>query len=91
MSQSRKYRSFGVRRENNLSDIDNKVQALNNLLNDLPGVEEESGITFISEDLDAIRGLKDTDIGPDSFIQLALTAPRTTEIDEEGNVILSEA
>lgn len=91
MAQSRKYRSFGVRRANNLSDIDNPVQALNNLLNDLPGVEEESGITFISEDLDAIRGLKDTNIGPDSFIQLAQTAPKTTEIDEEGNVVLSEA
>ena len=91
MSQSRKYRSFGVRRENNLSDIDNRVQALNNLLNDLPGVDEETNTTFISEDLDAIRGLKDTNIGPDSFIQLAQTAPRTAEIDEEGNVVLNEA
>jgi len=46
MSFSKKYRSFGVRRENNLSDVENKTQALNNLLNNLPGVDPENNITF---------------------------------------------
>jgi hypothetical protein len=90
MSQSRKYKSFGVRRTNNLSDIENPIQGLNNLLNDLPGVDPDSDITFISEDLNAIRGLKDTNIESDSFTQLAQTAPRTTVIDAEGNVILDD-
>jgi hypothetical protein len=88
MAQSRKYRSFGVRRANNLSDIDNPVQALNNLLDDLPGVNSETGITFISEDLDAIRGLKDTNITKSSFTQLAQTAPRTSLVDDQGQIVL---
>jgi hypothetical protein len=90
MSQSRKYRSFGIRRENNLSDIENRVQALNNLLDDLPGVDPEEDITFISEDLNPIRGLKDTSIQPDSFTQLAQTATRTSLVDEQGQIILDE-
>jgi len=90
MSQSRKYRSFGIRRENNLSDIQDRKQALNNILNDLPGVDPESNITFVSEDLDAIRGLKDTNIQPDSFIQLAQSAPRTTAVDAQGQIILDD-
>lgn len=90
MAQSRKYRSFGIRRANNLSDIDNRVQALNNLLDDLPGVDEEAGITFISEDLNAIRGLKDTSIDQSSFTQLAQTAPRTSRIDEQGQIVLDD-
>jgi len=78
MSSSKKYRSFGVRRENNLSDVENKTQALNNLLNNLPGVDPENNITFISSDLDAIRGLKDTNVEPENLFQLAGTAPRET-------------
>jgi len=78
MSFSKKYRSFGVRRENNLSDVENKTQALNNLLNNLPGVDPENNITFISSDLDAIRGLKDTNVEPENLFQLAGTAPRET-------------
>lgn len=75
MAISRKYRSYGVRRANNLSDIDDREKALNNLLNDLQPREGES---FVSEDLDAIRGLKDTEIFPSTFVQLASSVPTYT-------------
>lgn len=88
MTQSRKYRSFGVRRSKNLSDINDPVQALNNLLDDLPGVDVEAGVTFVSDDLDPIRGLKDTNITQDSFTQLAQTAPTTSLIDQQGQIVL---
>lgn len=83
---SKKYRSYGVRRENNLSDLDNKEEGLNNLLNNLPGVGD--GLTFISEDLDAIRGLKDTSIEPTNFLGLAGSTPKATRTDEFGNAVL---
>jgi hypothetical protein len=86
MTQSRKYRSFGVRRSNNLSDIQDKTASLNNLLNNLPGTNPPT-ITFISEDLDAIRGLKDTNIRSDSFIQIGQTAPKITLLDEQDNPV----
>lgn len=78
MSINRKYKSFGVRRANNLSDIDNPELALNNLLDNLTGVDPAAGITFISQDLDAIRGLKDTNVETDNFEQLQNTAPTAT-------------
>ena len=83
---SKKYRSYGIRRENNLLDINNKKDALNNLLNNMPGVGND--ITFISEDLDAIRGLKDTAITNEDFIGLAGSTPRITLVDELGNALL---
>lgn len=84
---SKKYRSYGVRRENNLSDLDNKEDGLNNLLNNLPGVGSNN-TTFISEDLDAIRGLKDSSVQPTNFLGLAGSTPKTTLTDELGNTIL---
>lgn len=90
MTQSKKYKSYGVRRENNLSDLENREEALNNLLDNIPGVDAENGITFISQDLDAIRGLKDTDITSDDFIQLAGTTVNGIELDQSGNVVVDE-
>lgn len=75
MTISRKYRSYGLRRLNNLSDLSDTTEALNNLLNNLQERPEES---FVSEDLDAIRGLKNTDIYPSSFIQFAASTPTFT-------------
>lgn len=83
---SKKYRSYGVRRENNLSDLDNKEEGLNNLLNNLPGVGD--GLTFISEDLNAIRGLKNSSVQPANFIGLAQSTPKITETDALGNIVL---
>lgn len=82
---SKKYRSYGIRRENNLVDINNKEESLNNILNNLPGVGEDN--TFISQDLDAIRGLRFTSIDSTDFIGLAASTPRVTLIDEEGNLV----
>lgn len=83
---TKKYRSYGVRRENNLSDLDNKEEALNNLLNNMPGVGGD--ISFTSQDLDAIRGLKDTAISTSDFTGLAQVTPRYTPVDENGIQIL---
>ena len=87
MAQTKKYKSYGVLRKNNLSDILDKTESLNNILNNLPGVNPEAGITFISPDLDSIRGLKDTDIGPSDFNQLANSTPFTYRVDELGNSV----
>lgn len=91
MTQTKKYKSYGVLRKNNLADIQNKEEALNNLLNNISGVDPNAGITFISQDLDAIRGLKDTDIGPDDFTQLAGTTVNTIQLDGSGNAILDSS
>lgn len=87
MAQTKKYKAYGVLRKNNLSDILDTKISLNNLLNNLPGVNPEAGITFISEDLDPVRGLKDTDIEPADFTQLANSTPFTYRVDELGNSV----
>lgn len=58
---SRKYATMGLRRENNLSDVANTRVALNNLLNNLVN-DPDPTKTFISEDLDVIRGLQNSNI-----------------------------
>lgn len=81
MALSSKYRSYGIKRQNNLSDIGNKETALNNLLNNLPDVLD--GESFISQDLDAIRGLSSTNIFPANFVQLASSVPTYTYVDND--------
>lgn len=76
MTKSSKYRSYGIRRENNISDVDNYELSLNNLINNLPEVVD--GKSFISQDLDAIRGLGATNITSETFLQLGGTAQRYT-------------
>ena len=46
------FKRIGIRRDRNLGDLSNTTEALNNLLDTL--VDGKS--TFVSEDLDAIRG-----------------------------------
>ncbi len=48
------YKRIGIRRDNNLSDLSNPTTALNNLLDTLAPLSDES---FFTEDLDAIRNL----------------------------------
>jgi hypothetical protein len=48
------YKKIGIRRDNNLGDLEDKKLALNNLLDTLADGESS---TFISEDLDAIRNI----------------------------------
>jgi len=51
---AKSYSRSGLRRDNNFSDLSNSVGGLNNLLNSLVDFQ---GSTFITQDLDAIRGL----------------------------------
>lgn len=51
---AKSYRRVGLRRDNNFSDLSNSIGGLNNLLDALVDFQ---GSTFISQDLDAIRGL----------------------------------
>lgn len=66
MASTKKYISIGNRRDKNLSEVEDKTQALNNLLNDLPGQGD-----FISEDLDAIRGLQFENVDASTISTLA--------------------
>ena len=84
MSTSEKYFSFGNRRDLNLSDSENKTESLNNLLNNL---SLDSGETFISEDLDVIRGISDTNIQPETLFGLSDIAVKQTLIDQNGTQI----
>jgi hypothetical protein len=72
MTISRKYRSYGIRRLNNFSDVADPDQALTNLLNDLQIRPSES---FISADLDAIRGIRNTEVFPSTLVEFASAAP----------------
>ncbi len=59
-----KYRRIGIRRDNNLGDLANTGQALNVLLAKLIG---ESPDSFVSEDLDAIRGISSLGLTPTGY------------------------
>ena len=48
------YKRIGIRRDNNLSDLSNTTDALNNLLDDLAPLTNE---TFIKEDLNCIKNI----------------------------------
>lgn len=76
MTRSSKYRSYGLVRNLNLSDIGNPELSLDNLINNLPEVVD--GKTFISADLDAVRGLSDSRVFPINFEQLVSTTPTYT-------------
>lgn len=77
-SLSKKYITLGLRRDKNLSDVSNARTSLNNLLDNLVSTEGES---FISEDLDAIRGIKNTNINVDKISGVAGIAVVYSEID----------
>lgn len=81
MSISQKYRSYGLRRLFNLSDIEDPESALNNILNEL---QVETGKSFISQDLDVIRGIKDANVDSSTFFQLASTAETYTFANTSG-------
>lgn len=71
------YRRIGIRRDNNFSDIADPKKALNNLLDKLV----DTGGTFISEDLDVIRGLFATGMSAGEYQQFAGSTVRETNID----------
>lgn len=71
---AKRFTKFGVKRDNNLSDLPNARIALNNILDDLKGSKE----SFISEDLDCIRGIFPYNISESDFQQIADTAVKAT-------------
>jgi hypothetical protein len=72
---SKKYASLGLRRDKNFSDLVNPTVALNNLLNSIETIE---GQNFVSEDLDAFRGQKNTGITKAKLAELANTTSKVS-------------
>ena len=80
----KKYRPIGLRRDRNLSDVPNANTSLNNLLNDLEGEG-----SFITEDLDVVRGLRTLEITANTLYDLSSISVLETPIDG-GNPVVSE-
>tara|TARA_Y100000592_G_C5481987_1_gene326182 strand:+ start:3249 stop:5540 length:2292 start_codon:yes stop_codon:yes gene_type:complete len=76
---AKSYRRVGIRRDNNFSDISDRKKALNNLLDKL-GTDIPGG-TFISEDLEAIRGLFSIGLSAGEYRTFAGSTVRETNID----------
>jgi hypothetical protein len=62
----RKFDRIGLRRDQNLKDLSNSKEALNNLLDSLV----DGNSTFISEDLDVIRGISSSGINTTQYQEL---------------------
>jgi hypothetical protein len=79
-TRSLKYLTIGLRRDKNLSDVQDSTQALNSLLNNLFSTSEP-GTSFISEDLDAIRGLQNTNLTVQKLSALSDTTVQASKIE----------
>jgi hypothetical protein len=75
---SRRYNKLGLRRDLNFTDIPDKKNALNNLLIGLVDVDGES---FISEDLEPIRGISTISISNDDFLSITGLALKLSNED----------
>jgi len=73
----RKFSTLGLRREKNLSDVENREITLNGLLNNLVN-DPDPAKQFTSQDLDAIRGLQNSNITVDKLSVLADITVRAT-------------
>ena len=72
------YRRIGIRRDNNFSDLNDPKEALNNLLDKLV---DTGDATFISEDLDTIRGLFAVGLSANEYRGFAGSTVRQTNIN----------
>lgn len=70
-----KYSKIGIRRDNNFSDLSNAKDALNNLLGKLVS---GTNVTFISDDLDVIRGISNVGISNGEYRRFAGSRVRIT-------------
>lgn len=75
---TRRFNKIGLRRDRNFSDLTNPEQALNNILNGLVDVPEES---FISDDLDAIRDISATTITNEDFVKISGAALKVNDVN----------
>jgi hypothetical protein len=69
------FKRIGIRRDRNLGDLSNTTESLNNLLNTLV---DSSQSTFVSEDLDSIRGSFSIGFSNDQYKQIIGSAEFTT-------------
>jgi len=70
------YKRLGLRRDRNFSDLGSSTDSLNNLLNPLADISESA--TFISEDLNCIRGVSSTGLTTTGYRSIAdLTLQQT--------------
>jgi hypothetical protein len=69
------FKKVGLRRDNNLGDLSNSTEALNNLIDTLV---DDSQSTFISEDLDCIRGIYSAGLDNAGYSQIAGSAVQFT-------------
>lgn len=70
-----KYRNIGLRRDRNLSDVEDPYESLKNILDNLAG----AGEIFVPEDLEPINGIRNTDVTPTRFREVLNTAVRYTD------------
>lgn len=83
------FNNIGLRRDLNLSDLDNRDQALNNLLNDL--VTTSDGSTFDKNDLlNAIGGISNTTVTNGSIALMQNLTVKNTVLDQETNEVVEE-
>jgi hypothetical protein len=78
------FTKFGLKRDNNLSDIPNKERALNNLLRDLRGNKP----SFTTEDLDPLKELFPKGVSNDDFKKLAGIAVKFLNTDPDSTIPL---
>ena len=76
----RKYVTFGLKAENNLSDVPNKNSALTNLLNNLADAAE----TFVADDIKVINGLAVSEVTTEDIEEL--NGLVSTYIDSNDNI-----
>lgn len=83
----RKYSRIGLRRDNNLTDLSNSTEALNNLLDTLV---DDSNKNYVSEDLDALRGISSYGMNESQYKQIIGSAERVT-VSGGGNAYVNPA
>jgi hypothetical protein len=82
------FNNIGLRRDLNLSDVDNPENALNNLLNNL--VVTDEGQTFGGGDLDAIKGIANSTVTNADIGKMANLAVKNAYLDPETSEIVEE-
>lgn len=81
---AKSFTKFGLKRDNNFSDIPNKERALNNLLDDLRGSKPK----FILEDLDCLKELFPKGVTNNDFRRLAGIAVKFLNTDQTSSIPL---
>tara|TARA_R100000008_G_scaffold67829_1_gene44924 strand:+ start:380 stop:2737 length:2358 start_codon:yes stop_codon:yes gene_type:complete len=80
------YKRLGLRRDQDLGDVDNSKQALNNILDGLAATGAEVDATFISEDLDCIRNIASAGLTVEDYQEVGGSAATIT--DENGDPVI---